>query len=288
MDDTDVYIDTDEFIASYLYESEPIPESQLPPVFYAKRSNDAKRLKLEVSPAKKHSTPSIAALTTASVGPLTSINTNSQSISNILASTVTSTIASKAVKMENIILSRPLFDKTNTALVKLRRDIKMQKLKGWANYKLDVIKSSLPAIQSELSLYNHADYFSWMPNDDFVILHTLQVILELPLNLQVIAPAHSPNWDLVSDLVSSSYSHYYRSPSECKKRFEAVILKREEMCLSEMQSKKLQLQQQQMQNQATPGTVKAGMDPKWSIFSRVSNKLNKSFLETFAVIFGSS
>ena len=47
-------------------------------------------------------------------------------------------------------MPRPLFDKTNAALIKLRRDIKMQKLKGWPNYKFDVIKSTL-SIQSELT-----------------------------------------------------------------------------------------------------------------------------------------
>jgi hypothetical protein len=81
----------------------------------------------------------------------------------------------------------------------------------------------------------------------------LQVLIELPLNLQVIAPAHQPNWDLVSEMVSSNYSRFYRSPAECKKRFETVILKREENCLTELQNKKqqqlLQQQQQQQSNQ---------------------------------------
>ena len=63
-------------------------------------------------------------------------------------------------------MTRPLFDKQNAALVKLRRDIKMQKLKGWSNYKLDVIKSTLP-IQFDFSFSKD----DWLPNDDFVILY---------------------------------------------------------------------------------------------------------------------
>ena len=55
-------------------------------------------------------------------------------------------INNKTDKLENILMPRPLFDKTNAALIKLRRDIKTQKLKGWPNYKLDVIKSSLSMI----------------------------------------------------------------------------------------------------------------------------------------------
>ena len=72
------------------------------------------------------------------------------------------------------------------------------------------------------------------------------MVIELPLNLQIIAPAHQPNWDLVSDLVSSNYSRLYRSPLDCRKRFENVILKREELCLAELHNKKQQQQQQQV------------------------------------------
>jgi hypothetical protein len=264
MDDTDVYIDTDEFITSYLYDTEPIPDALLPPVFYVKRGE--KRVKLEppsiVSPLKKnHVSTTISNIVSAATATITatappnalaSISTNIQSTSTSLGGVLaasTTVSSAKALKMENIILSRPLFDKPNTALIKLRRDIKMQKIKGWTNYKLDLIKSTLPIQHSDLTMHDQTD-LAWLPNDDFIILHTLQVILELPLSLQVIAPGHNANWDLISDLVSSSFSHHYRSPSECKKRFETVILKREEMCLSEIQNKKQQQLQQQLQNQA--------------------------------------
>jgi hypothetical protein len=40
-----VFIDTDEVITNYLYDSEPIAESLLPPIFYAKRGD--KRVKLD-------------------------------------------------------------------------------------------------------------------------------------------------------------------------------------------------------------------------------------------------
>ena len=96
----------------------------------------------------------------------------------------------------------------------------------------------------------------------------MQVILELPLNLQVIAPAHQPNWDLVSDLVSSSCTKYYRSPLECKKRFEGVILKRAETCLTEMQNKKQQMQQQVTVTESQPGQkLKPTTKPTVNYFS---------------------
>jgi hypothetical protein len=63
-------------------------------------------------------------------------------------------------------MTRPLFDKPNAALIKLRRDVKMQKLKGWTAYKLDVIRSTLP-VQPEI-VFSEDD---WLPNDDYTILH---------------------------------------------------------------------------------------------------------------------
>ena len=47
INESDVFIDNDEAITSYLYDTEPIPESLLPPVFYAKRGD--KRIKLDSS-----------------------------------------------------------------------------------------------------------------------------------------------------------------------------------------------------------------------------------------------
>ena len=70
--------------------------------------------------------------------------------------------------MENILMPRPLFDKPNATLIKLRRDIKMQKLKGWPNYKLDMNKTSLSHLASEITFGSRDD---WLANDDFIVLH---------------------------------------------------------------------------------------------------------------------
>lgn len=55
----------------------------------------------------------------------------------------------------------------------------------------------------------------------------MKQLLELPLNLAVVSPAHTPNWDLVSDVVNSC-SRIYRSPKQCRNRYENVIIPREE------------------------------------------------------------
>lgn len=55
----------------------------------------------------------------------------------------------------------------------------------------------------------------------------MKQLLELPLNLAIVSPAHTPNWDLVSDVVNSC-SRIYRSSKQCRSRYENVLIPREE------------------------------------------------------------
>lgn len=55
----------------------------------------------------------------------------------------------------------------------------------------------------------------------------MKQLLELPLNLTIVSPAHTPNWDLVSDVVNSC-SRIYRSSKQCRSRYENVLIPREE------------------------------------------------------------
>ncbi len=57
----------------------------------------------------------------------------------------------------------------------------------------------------------------WLVHEDWILLQAVQNLLELPLNLVILTPAHTPNWDLVSDMVNS-YSRSYRSPKQCRNR----------------------------------------------------------------------
>lgn len=59
------------------------------------------------------------------------------------------------------------------------------------------------------------------------VSQAVKQLLELPLNLTIVSPAHTPNWDLVSDVVNSC-SRIYRSPKQCRNRYENVIIPREE------------------------------------------------------------
>ena len=52
-------------------------------------------------------------------------------------------------------------------------------------------------------------------------------LLDLTLNLTVLSPARIANWELVADFVNGC-SRTYRSPKQCKNRYENVIIPREE------------------------------------------------------------
>lgn len=55
----------------------------------------------------------------------------------------------------------------------------------------------------------------------------MKTLLQLPLSLTTASPAHIANWDLVADVVNAT-SRIYRSPKQCKNRYENVIVPREE------------------------------------------------------------
>ena len=75
-------------------------------------------------------------------------------------------------------------------------------------------------------------------------------------------------------MVSTSYPRIYRSPNECKKRFENIILKREEICLGELQTKKqLQLQQTPTTNIKTTSTTTT-ITTKGSLKPNLTKPLN--------------
>ena len=60
-----------------------------------------------------------------------------------------------------------------------------------------------------------------------ITLQAVQNLFDVPLNLMIVSPAHTPNWDMVADVVNS-VSRVYRSPKQCRHRYETVIIPREE------------------------------------------------------------
>uniref|UniRef100_A0A8C9WBV5 E1A binding protein p400 n=1 Tax=Scleropages formosus TaxID=113540 RepID=A0A8C9WBV5_SCLFO len=177
-DDNDIYIDS---VICLMYDTTPMPESKLPPVYIRK---EHKRLKMDPSAAGRKK---------------------------------------KKGHGEVVIPPRSLFDKPS--MLKVRREGKDQKknfsLKQQAPFAKPLPSLAKPATEAG------QDSPEWLISEDWALLQAVKHLLELPLNLTIVSPAHTPNWDLVSDVVNSC-SRIYRSPKQCRNRYENVIIPREE------------------------------------------------------------
>uniref|UniRef100_A0A8C0HFG3 E1A-binding protein p400 n=1 Tax=Chelonoidis abingdonii TaxID=106734 RepID=A0A8C0HFG3_CHEAB len=179
-DDNDIYIDS---VMCLMYDTNPIPESKLPPVYVRKER-------------KRHKTdPSVAGR------------------------------KKKQRHGEAVIPPRSLFDRATPGMLKMRREGKEQKKNILLKQQTQFAKP-LPTLVKPAAEAGQ-DNPEWLISEDWALLQAVKQLLELPLNLAVMSPAHTPNWDLVSDVVNSC-SRVYRSPKQCRNRYENVIIPREE------------------------------------------------------------
>uniref|UniRef100_A0A803VSU8 E1A binding protein p400 n=1 Tax=Ficedula albicollis TaxID=59894 RepID=A0A803VSU8_FICAL len=178
-DDNDIYIDS---VMCLMYDTTPIPESKLPPVYVRK---ERKRHKTDPSAGRKK----------------------------------------KQRHGETVIPPRSLFDRATPGMLKMRREGKEQKKNILLKQQTQFAKP-LPTLVKPATEAGQ-DNPEWLISEDWALLQAVKQLLELPLNLAVVSPAHTPNWDLVSDVVNSC-SRVYRSPKQCRNRYENVIIPREE------------------------------------------------------------
>ncbi|CAM4568323.1 unnamed protein product [Lepidochelys kempii] len=179
-DDNDIYIDS---VMCLMYDTTPIPESKLPPVYIRK---ERKRHKTDPSAAGRKK---------------------------------------KQRHGEAVIPPRSLFDRATPGMLKMRREGKEQKKNILLKQQTQFAKP-LPTLVKPAAEAGQ-DNPEWLISEDWALLQAVKQLLELPLNLAVMSPAHTPNWDLVSDVVNSC-SRVYRSPKQCRNRYENVIIPREE------------------------------------------------------------
>ncbi|XP_072322519.1 E1A-binding protein p400 isoform X2 [Scyliorhinus torazame] len=179
-DDNDIYMDP---AMCLMYDTTPILESKLPPVYVRK---EHKRLKMDPSAGKKFK---------------------------------------KARHGEPVTPPRSLFDRSTPCMLKMRREAKDQKKNLFMKQQTSFAKP-LPTL-TKPPVDSGSDSPEWLISEDWALLQAVKQLLELPLNLAIISPAHTPNWDLVSDVVNSC-SRIYRSPKQCRNRYENVIIPREE------------------------------------------------------------
>lgn len=187
-DDSDLYID---YSLCFLYDQDVISEPELPPVYVKK---ELKRNRTENSMFIDGRRPV------------------------------------KIRKEDNYFPPRSLFDRPSPALAKLRRDLKIQRYRG--NFKPLMQLSTLKQQQQTTPipvkpLVEPEGMAEWSIYEDKALLNIIQNMQGLPLNLMLLSPGHTPNWDLVADIVNQT-SRVYRTPKQCRYRYEAVIVPREE------------------------------------------------------------
>ncbi|XP_018099649.1 E1A-binding protein p400 isoform X2 [Xenopus laevis] len=179
-DENDIYIDS---VMCLMYDTNPILESKLPPVYMRKER-------------KRHKTDPAA--------------------------------AGRKKKMrhgESVVPPRSLFDRAAPNPLKVRKEGKEQKKNILLKQQTQFAKP-LPTLIKPV-MESGPDNPEWLISEDWALLQAVKQLLELPLNLSVMSPAHTPNWDLVSDVVNSC-SRIYRSSKQCRSRYENVIIPREE------------------------------------------------------------
>jgi E1A-binding protein p400 len=160
----------------------------------------------------------------------------------------------KMRKDDGYIPPRSLFDRPSPALAKMRKDLKLQRNRGlMRSMPMANIKQQIPI----KPLIEPEGMAEWLIFEDRAILNVIQNLQGLPLNLMLISPGHIPNWDLVADIVNQT-SRTYRSPKQCRWRYEAVIVPREEGKLIDSpkkQKKSKNLLKTAMKNSRTPRTA---------------------------------
>ncbi|XP_015114836.1 helicase domino [Diachasma alloeum] len=178
-----------DYSLGFLYENTPIPESQLPPVYTKK---DPKRPRVEL-PADRD-------------------GRDGRRPTKIRH------------KEDSVYAPRSLFDRPSPALIKMRRDMKLHKYRTISRPSIQ-LPGSRPSLSRPTTETDHV--LEWMVHEDWALLQAIQVYQGLPLNLVILSPGHTPNWDLVADIVNNT-SRIYRSPKQCRTRYETVIVPREE------------------------------------------------------------
>ncbi|XP_068099548.1 E1A-binding protein p400-like isoform X2 [Hyperolius riggenbachi] len=126
---------------------------------------------------------------------------------------------------EAVVPPRSLFDRAAPNPLKIRKEGKEQKKNILLKQQTQFAKP-LPTLIKPV-METGPDNPEWLISEDWALLQAVKQLLELPLNLSVVSPAHTPNWDLVSDVVNSC-SRIYRSSKQCRTRYENVIIPREE------------------------------------------------------------
>ncbi len=224
---------------TFLYSKELMDESELPPIYIKKEAAIAaatvpavpavgQAMKRTASEAGLYETPML-------VTPGGTVTAAPAIAAGVSASTFET--KPKMLRREEASpqIPRSLFDRTPPAQLKIRRE-KLQhqhKFRPPTSATAASVQLNAPATVAGLRhplprpQVDAENAPEWLIQEDWALLHAVRELLELPLNLTGVSPAHTPNWDMVSDMVNA-VSRIYRGPKQCRNRYECIIVPREE------------------------------------------------------------
>uniref|UniRef100_A0A8B9CJV1 Myb-like domain-containing protein n=1 Tax=Anser brachyrhynchus TaxID=132585 RepID=A0A8B9CJV1_9AVES len=109
-----------------------------------------------------------------------------------------------------------LFDQVTPRTLKTRQKSKAQKAHLLVKQQAYFARPLSAHIKSAAG--TQQDSPAWLISEDVALLKVVKELLALPLNLAILSPAQTVNWDFVSDVVNSC-NYVYRSPEQCQNHY---------------------------------------------------------------------
>ncbi|NXV90488.1 EP400 protein, partial [Calonectris borealis] len=109
-----------------------------------------------------------------------------------------------------------LFDQVTPRILKTRQKSKAQKTLLLEKQKMYFARPLSVLIKSAAG--TGQDSPAWLIAEDLALLKGVEELRALPLNLAIVSPAQTANWDFVSDVVNSC-NYVYRSPKQCQNHY---------------------------------------------------------------------
>ncbi|KAM9624575.1 E1A-binding protein p400-like isoform 3-T3 [Morphnus guianensis] len=109
-----------------------------------------------------------------------------------------------------------LFDQVTPRILNTRQKNKAQKTLLWVKQKTYFARPLSALINAAAD--TGQDSPAWLIAEDLALLKAVKQLRTLPLNLAMVSPAQTANWDFVSDVVNSC-SYVYRSPKQCQNHY---------------------------------------------------------------------
>ncbi|XP_068510326.1 E1A-binding protein p400-like isoform X8 [Anas acuta] len=109
-----------------------------------------------------------------------------------------------------------LFDQVTPGTLKARQKSKAQKAHFLVKQQMYFARPLSAHIKSAAGTWQ--DSPAWLISENVALLKAVKELLALPLNLAILSPAQTVNWDFVSNVVNSC-NYVYRSPEQCQNHY---------------------------------------------------------------------